>query len=287
MGRLPRWTAALRSLLRPAAPVATPPAPPAADPALSGPTADFTCNVCGGHNRGVLLAHAENRECQSCQHCTASLRMRSLMYLLSMELFGEPLALPDFPVRPDIRGLGMSDWDGYALVLAQKLAYTNTFYHREPRLDISAANEAQAGHYRFLISSDVFEHIPPASLDAAFANSRGLLDDRGVFIFTVPYTKLGETREHFPRLHEWRIEQVEGRHRLLNRTVDGRDEVFENLVFHGGEGMTLEMRMFSEGDLMRRLAAAGFSTARVHGEHYAPYGILWPIDHSLPIVARA
>lgn len=34
-------------------------------------------------------------------------------------------------------------------------------------------------------------------------------------------------------------------------------------------------------------AAAGFATARVRGEHYPPYGILWPIDHWLPIVARA
>jgi hypothetical protein len=253
----------------------------------AAPHVDFTCNVCGGANRGVLLAHAENREVQSCRHCSASLRMRSLMYLLSMELFGEPIALPDFPVCRDLRGLGMSDWDGYALALARKFDYTNTFYHQEPRLDISSIRESDVGTLRFLISSDVFEHIPPAALDAAFANSRRLLDDRGIFIFTVPYAKEGETREHFPRLHDWRIDQVEGRHRLINRTVGGEEETFDNLVFHGGEGMTLEMRMFSEPDLLRRLAAAGFSSARVHAEHYAPYGILWPIDHSLPIVARA
>jgi hypothetical protein len=248
---------------------------------------DFTCNVCGGRNTGVLLAHAENRECQSCVHCTASLRMRSLMYLLAMELFGEPVALPDFPIRKDLRGLGMSDWDGYALALARKFSYTNTFYHQEPRLDISAIDERDAGTCRFLISSDVFEHIPPAVLDAAFANSRRLLDGKGVFIFTVPYARMGETREHFPRLHEWRIDQVDGRHRLVNRTAGGEEETFDDLVFHGGEGMTLEMRMFAEGDLMRRLAAAGFSSASVRGEHYPPYGVLWPIDHSLPIVARA
>ena len=259
----------------------------AAGPGAAGPLVDFTCNVCGGRNVGVPLAHAENRECQSCRHCTASLRMRSLVYLLSMELFGRPMALPEFPVDKGIRGLGMSDWEGYARALAQKFDYTNTFYHQEPRLDIADIPEALAGRHRFLISSDVFEHIPPAALDAAFRNSRRLLRDDGFFLFTVPFAKQGETREHFPRLHEFRIVEADGKRVLCNRTADGEEEVYEDLVFHGGEGMTLEMRMFSEADLLRRLAAAGFSSARVHGEHHPEYGVLWPIDHSLPIVARA
>jgi hypothetical protein len=259
----------------------------AAQDAPSGPTVDFTCNVCGNANRGVLLAYVENRENQSCRACTASLRMRSLVYLLSMELFGRPLTLPEFPVDKSISGLGMSDWDGYALALAQKFSYSNTFYHREPRLDISEIPPTRAGNYRFLISSDVFEHIPPGSLDAAFHNSRRLLRDDGCLLLTVPFAKEGDTREHFPRLHDFRIVEANGTRRLHNRTVDGEEEAFDNLVFHGGEGMTLEMRMFSESDLLRRLQAAGFSSARVHGEHYAEYGILWPIDHSLPIVARA
>jgi hypothetical protein len=263
------------------------PEPTPAPAVPSGPTVDFLCNVCGHENRGVPLAHAENRENQSCRGCTASLRMRSLMYLLSLELFGRPLALPEFPVDKSIAGLGLSDWDGYALRLAAKLAYTNTFYHQEPRLDIAAIPDSYAGRHRFLIASDVFEHIPPAALDAAFGNSRRLLAPGGCFIFTVPYARQGETREHFPRLHDYRIIEVEGRKRLLNRTAGGEEEAFDDLVFHGGEGMTLEMRMFAEPDLLRRLEAAGFASARVHGEHYAPYGILWPIDHSLPIVARA
>src|SRR5207253_1927044 len=69
------------------------------------PVVDFRCNVCGNESRGVLLGHAENRECQSCRHCLASLRMRSLMYLLSMELYGKPLVLPEFPVDKRIAGL--------------------------------------------------------------------------------------------------------------------------------------------------------------------------------------
>ena len=276
---LTRW---LRS--RAGAPVMTQAAAPvpAADPVVS-----FACNVCGGSNHGVPLGQVADREGHSCRCCGSSLRMRSLMYLLSLELFGEPVPLPEFPLRRDIRGLGMSDWDGYALALARKVDYTNTFYHQEPRLDISAIDASQVGRYRFLISSDVFEHIPPASLDAAFANSRRLLADGGSFILTVPYLRQAATREHFPRLHDWRIVEAEGHRRLVNRTVEGDEETFDDLVFHGGEGMTLEMRLFAESDLLQRLAAAGFSSVRIRGEHYAPYGVLWPVDFSLPIVARA
>jgi len=248
---------------------------------------DFLCNVCGCRSFGVPREQAENREFQSCQHCRSSLRMRSLMYLLGAELFGSPRALLAFPTDKSIRGVGMSDWEGYAPLLAERFDYTNTFYHCEPRLDISDIPESSVGRYDFLISSDVFEHIPPEVLDRAFANSRRLLKPNGVFIFTVPFAKTDATREHFPRLHDFRIVEEGGKRVLINTTADGTSERFEDLVFHGGEGMTLEMRMFGEGDLLRRLRAAGFSRAEVRADPAPHFGINWPIDHSLPVVARA
>ena len=147
----------------------------AASPALAVRTVDFACNVCGQQNHAVPLEHVQNREFQSCGHCRSSLRMRSVIYALSMELFGKPLVLPEFPVDNTVSGLGMSDWEGYAKGLAKKLAYTNTFYHTDPRLDISNVPEDAIGKHRFLISSDVFEHIPVFALDGAFRNSRRLL----------------------------------------------------------------------------------------------------------------
>ena len=248
---------------------------------------DFLCNICGRRNLGVPREQAGNREYQSCEHCRSSLRMRSLMYLLGTELFGSPRALGAFPFDKRIRGVGMSDWEGYAVSLARVFDYTNTFYHQEPRLDIADIPEAAIGQYDFLISSDVFEHIPPSLLDRAFANSRRLLKPGGVFVFTVPFARGSETREHFPRLHDFRIVEEGGRRVLLNTTVDGEHERFEDLVFHGGDGMTLEMRMFAEDDLLRRLRAAGFSRAAVRADPAPHFGIDWPIDHSLPIVARA
>ena len=254
---------------------------------MTGERVDFLCNLCGRRNHGVPKEQVENREFQSCTGCHGSLRMRSLMYILGAELFGSPRVLPAFPVDKKILGLGMSDWEGYAKPLAEKLGYVNTFYHAEPRLDIADIPKAWVGKHDFLISSDVFEHVPPADLDRAFANSRRLLRAGGVMIFTVPFVKSGETREHFPRLHDFRIVEEEGRKVLRNRTAEGDEERFDDLVFHGGEGMTLEMRMFSEPDLLRRLARAGYASAEVRIDHAPHFGIMWPIDYAVPIVALA
>jgi SAM-dependent methyltransferase len=213
--------------------------------------------------------------------------MRSVIHALSMELFGEPLTLPQYPHDKSIKGIGMSDWDGYAIPLAEKLGYTNTYYHTEPKLDITQIDDDRIGTYDFLISSDVFEHIPIESLDAAFMNSRRLLREGGLFLFTVPFTKTGHNQEHFPRMHDFRIEEKAGKHVLYNTTVAGEEEVFEDLVFHGGDGMTLEMRIFSEPDLREALDKAGFSSVKVYPDIVPEYGLLWPMDWAVPVAARA
>ena len=243
--------------------------------------------MCGLENRARPLHVVENREANSCAGCGSSLRMRSIVHWLSMELFGESLPLPAFPTDKSIRGLGMSDWDGYALRLAERLSYSNTFYDREPRLDITRIRAREHGRYRFVISSDVLEHVPVAGLDAAFLNLRRLLGSGGSLILTVPFTKAGVTHEHFPDMNDFRIVEEGGVRVLHNRTARGERQRFDSLVFHGGEGMTLEMRQFSEPDLRRRLREAGFCSVRVCPDHVPAYGILWPMDWAVPIVARA
>lgn len=253
----------------------------------SGPRLDFQCNVCGHGNVRVPLGAVQNREAASCAGCHSSLRMRSVIHTLALELFGEPLMLPDFPVDRGLAGVGLSDWDRYAIPLSAKLGYTNTFYHQEPLLDITDVGERWLGRQRFVISSDVFEHIPLEGLDAAFENLRRLLLPGGVCIFTVPFTKSGQTREHFPRLHEFRIVTESGIPVLHNTTVDGVEERFDDLVFHGGDGETLEMRMFAEADLLRRFTDAGFASAEVRVPYAPEFGIMWDMDWAVPIVAVA
>jgi GT2 family glycosyltransferase/SAM-dependent methyltransferase len=245
-------------------------------------TLRYRCNICGS----ACETRVEDlgRETPTCT-CGSTVRSRAIIHLLSIELFGHSLALPDFPQRPEIRGWGMSD-GGYPNLLAKKIGYINTFYHREPRFDITAPMDpALTGTLDFLISTEVFEHIV-APVTPAFENARRILKPSGVLIFTVPYTLDPETREHFPELYQYEIINPHGVKPVLkNITRDGRQQVFDNLVFHGGPGSTLEMRVFSQAGLFAELEKAGF-TARIHAEPCWEFGIHWQHPWSLPIVAR-
>jgi SAM-dependent methyltransferase len=121
----------------------------------------------------------------------------------------------------------------------------------------------------------------------AFANARRLLKPGGVLIFSVPFSLAADTVEHFPALHDYRLIETGGSWRLENRTVDGREEVFTDLVFHGGPGTTLEMRLFSRAGLEREFAAAGFARMRIADEPCPEHGIVWPEPWSVPMVAYA
>ena len=208
------------------------------------------------------------------------------MHVLSVELFGESLALPDFPVRKSVRGLGLSDWEGYADRLAEKLDYVNTFYHQEPRLDICAVDPALERRFDFVISSEVFEHVPPP-VSVAFRNLRALLKPAGFTVFTVPYGLEGTTVEHFPELHAYEIVEENGTRVLRNVTRSGEVQVFRDLVFHGGAGTTLEMRMFSEPSLREEFRRAGFGEPRIYAAGDPAHGVGWPEPWSLPMAVSA
>jgi SAM-dependent methyltransferase len=258
---------------------------------MSAPLAEsarvqFRCNICGHHcdcDRSEL-----GRETASCDGCGSTLRMRSIIGLLTRELFGEMKPLGDFAPRKDIRGVDLSDWVEYATRLADVVDYTNTYYHQEPQLDITRIGDDIAGSCDFIISTDVFEHVlPPVSL--AFEGARRLLKPGGLLVMTVPYAlEFSHTREHFPDLHEWTLEgDTFNGFRLRNRRRDGVEEVFDDLVFHGGPGSTLEMRLFSHDSLLAELRAAGFSDVRVASEDLPEIGVYWPSHWSLPVLARA
>lgn len=246
----------------------------------------FRCNVCSAQCR--CSPAALGREDASCHGCGSTVRMRAIVHHLSQAIFGESLALPDFPHRPDIRGIGLSDWEGYARRLASRVDYTNTYYHTEPFLDVTQVPDDLAGSCDFVISTDVFEHVSPP-VSKAFEGALRLLKPAGTLILTVPFMlEETETREHFPRLHQFELRgKGKGPFKLVNTCQDGTVEEFDDLIFHGGPGSTLEMRVFAKDSLQRELAHAGFSDIRFADQAVPEFGIFWQVPWSIPVTARA
>ncbi len=244
---------------------------------------EFICNICGTSN--TCAAEKIDREVQSCVNCGSTVRMRSIIHLLSLHLFGKSLVLCDFPHNSNIKGIGLSDWEGYARELRNKFDYTNTFFHQKPYLDIVNPSEQDFGKYDFIISSDVFEHVPPPSI-RAFEGAYNLLKPGGILVLTVPFTNEEETTEHFPDLNEYQVIKFqEKEYILVNQIKNGEFQVYKNLVFHGGPGTTLEMRVFCRNDISQKLDATGFQKFDYFDSDILQYGILHKVNWSLPILA--
>jgi SAM-dependent methyltransferase len=224
----------------------------------------FRCNICGSPS--IVTFNRIPRDRPSCDACASSMRMRAVVNALSQELFAQSLVIDDFPERRD---------------------YLNTFYHQEPYLDIMAPPPPELrGAFDFVICSEVLEHVPP-SVSTAFDNLRLLLKPDGVLIFSSPYRRGGDiTLEHFPDLHEYEILDSEKEQVLRNVTRDGEVQVFEDLKFHGGDGATLEMRVFTRSSLIEEFLRAGFAEPRFHYESVFEFGIRWGDRASLPMGAR-
>lgn len=240
----------------------------------------FTCNLCGAWNEVEQFA-TEPATCS----CGSNVRLRALVHLLSLELFGRSLPLPAFPRLKSIRGLGMSDKECCAERLADKFDYTNTWYDREPRFDSSRPDSALWGQYDFILSADVLEHVGPP-VEATLTQLCRMLKPRGFLGVTVFCSPSDVLREHFPDLHDYRIVPLGGSQVLINRRADGTLEIREDLIFHGGSGSTLEMREFGASSLREKLLAAGFQEVEFLVENLPEIGVFFDHDVSQPLIAR-
>ncbi len=212
------------------------------------------------------------REKPSCSTCGSCARFRWIIHALSLELFGQSVPLPLFPLAKDLAGIGLTDSPSIADRLVEQLNYTNTFYHQEPRIDIMDLTSGVDSAYDFIIASEVFEHLPPP-VQPAFNNLWRLLRPDGLIVFTVPWSPDGHTKEHFPDLYDWQVAHLRSGSILVNRNVAGEIQLFEDLCFHGGPGETLEMRLFAKSDLIEHFQKAGFQAVEF-AESYPEYGIV-------------
>jgi SAM-dependent methyltransferase len=222
---------------------------------------------------------------ESCAACGSNVRYRALVRTLSLGLFGESIPLPRYPQRPDLAGVGFSDWEPFAERLSTRLAHTNTYLHREPELDLTSPPAELAGTLDYVLCSEVLEHVAPP-VERAVQACFDLLKPGGLLVLTVPYMFEAETAEHYPRLADYTIVELGGDTALVNRTRDGIFEVFPSPVFHGGDGETLEMRLFALEPLLDALRSAGFVDVAVAEEEEPGAGVIWLYEWSLPVVAR-
>lgn len=209
--------------------------------------------------------------------------MRAAVAGLSTGLFGSVMPIQDFPRRPRRQGVGISDWSGYARRLRRVLDYRNTFVHRAPRLDMTAVPARERERYDFVIAIDVFEHVAPP-VRRAFEGAAALLKPGGVFVFSAPYTLDAETVEHFPDLRTHVLTTLLGRRCLVYESASGELRLRTDLVFHGGDGATLEMRLFSRDDVLAHLRATGFTEIRILDD-MPEWGIVYDNPCSRTIVS--
>lgn len=226
------------------------------------------------------------REKPTCKRCGSTVRFRWIVHALSTELFGRSICLQDFPLAKAVTGIGMSEWGGITDVLEKCLSFKNTFYHTEPNFDILSVDLRRHPVYDFIISSEVFEHVQPP-IQPAFDNLARLLQPDGFVIFSVPWILEGNTTEHFPDLFNWELSTSGDGYTLVNRTRAGTVQTFDNLIFHGGPGQVLEMRLFSRDDLLQCFRQAGFEEVEISAsEPSVEFGIFWNVPWSRGMIAR-
>lgn len=242
----------------------------------------YTCNITGNTfdlngNDKISEKHRE----LACRFGYNS-RFRAICYVFTKLFYGDCKIISQLNNNKNLKGIGMSD-SGWATIFEQKFNYINTFYNTYPYLDIY--NEEHLKNYDnldFIISSDVFEHIDPyPSIQIAFDNLYKILKKGGNLIFSVPYTN-GEHKEHYPNLYNYTIKKIDDNYVLYNTTIHNKEEIFNDLCFHGGPGNTLEMRVFSKNSIISFLENSGFCDIIFYEitEDMNKYGIFWSINNN-------
>jgi SAM-dependent methyltransferase len=243
----------------------------------------FTCNICGHENDDpAVIIH---RELLPCAACGSNPRFRGVIHAFQKYVCGATnVPLNRMSPRPELSGIGMSDWGRYATELERIANYRNTFYHQEPYLDITdAGSAAQYQNLDFLISSDVLEHVHRPVFNS-IRNIRAMLKPGGSLILSVPYLEGYDSFEHYPHLKEYRIVEVAGTWVVVNKRADGQVELHERPIFHGGDGSVLELRVFGEGELLAMLRDAGFSEIIDLKPEIEEIGYIW--QHSVELEIR-
>jgi SAM-dependent methyltransferase len=198
-------------------------------------------------------------------------RFRNVIDAVSVALWDQSSVAKDLSPLP-LKGLGFSDPEIYAHHLERLTDYQNSFFHQTPRRDLMNYASFEGETFDYIVCSEVLEHVD-RPVETAFQTLFRLLNPGGVLIVSVPLID-GETQEHFPPLAEWNLSKSGDGWTLTGRTTKGELIERRDLIFHGGPGSTLEMRVFGRLDFGRHLTLAGFSEVRELIGHNEDFGIV-------------
>ena len=209
------------------------------------------CLLCANGNCLAVM----NTEDQACDICCATWRAQAVMRGVLLGL-GYPENVDINEINTDLSrtGLGIGDDWKLARMLSQKFAYTNSFLHQFPKVDLLDPPAPCIDYFEFITCSDVLEHTPPPRKKPIFGIFQ-MLRPGGFTVISVPIEKDCAFKEYYPGLVSWEISQNE------LRWKDDRGSVFvdEEPEFHGGEGLTLAFRQWSKKQLVDDLSLVGFS----------------------------
>ena len=209
------------------------------------------CSICGR----ILLITPVNSEVVCCRFCGSTWRAQEICRAVLTGLaYSEQIDIR--AINPDMSrvGLGISDDWRLARALSPLFAYTNSFLHQFPVVDICSPPQEAIGQFEFISCSDVLEHTPPPR-NAALMGLHQMLKQTGFAVISVPLIRGLQFAEFYPELITWKTE---------NDFVhwvdqDGHEHIDQHPEFHGGEGLTLAFRQWTEEKLIEELKAVGFS----------------------------
>jgi hypothetical protein len=232
------------------------------------------CPMCGTN---LSVENREwHRELGRCVGCGLNARLRGVIVALSLEIYGD-LACPliERDMRKDVRVLGISDNEEYATLLTSKFEYLNTFFHREPYLDICDIECcARYQENRVVICSDVIEHSRLGPM-AVIRNQLTMLAQGGVIILSAPTFEMDDSIEWYGALRSYSVEGNGDRPRLRWVNLRGQEFLDPDPIFHGGAGAAVELRLLSHGQV---LAIAPYLGAEARTLEFDPcWGYSWPL----------
>jgi hypothetical protein len=210
----------------------------------------WLCVICGYKNSSAPAL----REGMLCGKCQSNWRVRACAIGVQMGTAFPPSPFPDVAANYSWRGIGTSDHMALVGALSMKFDYTNSYYHRYPRLDLLNIPEDLQHHFGFVICSDVLEHVPDP-VNPALTGIADLLADHGFAILSVPNGgKEASTTEYCPNIDTW----TEFEDRVVWVDKSGIEHINNDPEFHGGPGQALAFRRWGAQDFCDRVMAAGF-----------------------------